>query len=61
MDTSKGDLYESRDAALTAGVAARDLVEVSGPPEAIAHLSKLARKAHREKLARQSRRKNHAR
>jgi len=66
MQVSTGNLYPSRAAAYTAGVEAHDLVELSGPPEAIAAVSDACRRGAagrdksraRRKTQRESRKRN---
>lgn len=60
MDTSNGDLYASRAAALSAGVPEDRIVDVSGSAEAITAVSKAVRAQSkaRRKAQKKARRNN---
>lgn len=64
MDTMTGFIYQSFDAALTAGVPPERMVQIEGTPEAIESVSRAVSAAYRaerkarNKAAKASRRKN---
>jgi len=49
MDASTGKLYESREAAVKAGVKPANLLMMSGPPAAIRSVSRAVKKVRRER------------